>query len=676
MLKHISSTIQKAISGEAAKNDVAILAGFHRIQASPGYREAAKYVQNELQKVGLDAWVESFPADDRTRFWTDASFQEWNCDSATLHLVEPVDRACKLADYREIKTSLIQRSISFDGVVEVVLLEDGLKEEDYVGVDVAGKLVLTKGDVGKVHLLAVEKFGAVGILYYGMRSVPPVRDPMDLPDARQYTSFWWRKAHQTKKSFGFVLSPRQGKLMCDLVRQQAKEGKPPVKVKAFVESQLYDGSIEVVCAVIPGETKKETVVVSHLCHPQPSANDNASGAAAALEAARVLHQLIQNGQLQKPKRGIRFLWVPEFTGSYTYLSSHEDLLPNMITGVNLDMVGGCQKENGSIITLEKPPDCASSFTSDLLEWIRHELYNEKAGHTGLESVTYHLYATTNFSGGSDHVVFSDPLVGVPMVMLGQWPDKFYHTSADTVDHIDPQVLGLVSALTAVFSYVVAGAGQSEAAWLAFEMASKFEAKLAGRVQNAITAIWDGGGAMTVDLVKRQVAYQLDRYKEALATLEQLWDGVGSLNASLLSQAIAFSELCLRRVENASVQAPRIKVEPGTGLECAQAETWERKAAVLVPRRLLPGYITSTPDSRLYEIRPETEKGWEEIMSSRSSSGGTMSNLADYWADGKRTALEIVDLVEMEMGIRDPELIVSRFEMLQEAGLIELVKLSA
>jgi hypothetical protein len=51
-------------------------------------------------------------------------------------------------------------------------------------------------------------------------------------------------------------------------------------------------------------------------------------------------------------------------------------------------------------------------------------------------------------------------------------------------------------------------------------------------------------------------------------------------------------------------------------------------------------------------------------------------MAEYWADGKRTALEIVGLVEMESGIRDPELIVRRFELLHKLGLIALGRYEA
>jgi aminopeptidase-like protein len=124
-----------------------------------------------------------------------------------------------------------------------------------------------------------------------------------------------------------------------LIKQREREGKPPVKVRAKVTSRFWDGELNVVSAVIRGQTDEEVVVVAHLCHPQWSANDNASGAATVLEVARTLQGLISEGRLDKPHRGIRFLLVPEISGTQAYLASNEDQIPRMIAGLNLDMVG-------------------------------------------------------------------------------------------------------------------------------------------------------------------------------------------------------------------------------------------------------------------------------------------------------------------------------------------------
>ena len=321
------------------------IARYHRIQASPGFRQAAHYCLERLREAGIQAEVLSFPSNDKTRYWSAQMFQEWEATEAALHLVEPEDERRKLADFRDCPISLIQRSVSFEGEAEVALLEDGEEEAEYERLDWRGKVVFTKGDLNRVRELAVEKRGAVGIIFDGMRETPLVRARMDVPDALQYTSFWW--TGQEQKCFGFVLSPRGGERLRRLIKKRTQNGESPIKVRAKVVSRLYDGEIEVVSALIPGETSEEVVIVAHLCHPRPSANDNASGAAAALEVARTLQRLVDEGKLAQPKRGIRFLWVPEMTGTYAYLATHEDEIERMVAGLNLDMVGQNQELCGS-----------------------------------------------------------------------------------------------------------------------------------------------------------------------------------------------------------------------------------------------------------------------------------------------------------------------------------------
>ena len=681
MLKDIFATIRKTCSGQAAKDDVAAIVCHHRIQASPGYRDAAGCMLRELQRAGLDAHIETFPADHQTTFWTAASFQEWDATAATLHLVEPADEARKLADYRELKISLIQRSISFDGEPEVVLLEDGLEEAEYEGLDLAGKIVLTRGEVEHVRQLAVEKYGAVGILSDGMRESPPVRQAVDLPDARQYTSFWWTGQPGEKKCFGFVLSPRQGEWLRGVIRQRARDGRPLVRVRARVDSRLYDGTMEVVTALIPGETDtvpntvrcEEVIVVAHLCHPQPSANDNASGAAAALEAARTLTRLIAGGDLPRPRRCIRFLWVPEITGTYAYLASHEDDIPRMVAGVNLDMVGQDQAQTGASFLIECPPDAVSSFAPDLLERLREELFDDAPSHTGLGGYPLFRHATTNFSGGSDHYVFSDPTVGVPMPMLIQWPDKFYHTSADTLDKVDPAMLARAGTLAAAYAFFVADAGQSEATWLAHEMQTRFQVRLARLTQAQITQMWDSKAPTAsrdaLERLGRQVAYVVDRYEEALATLTRLWVGIGSLIESLSGEAAHLVQLELDRGRRAAGDCIRALGADGLSEPPEEPDEWEQKAVAMTPRRLYRGPVSLR--AAMSELSLEERVAVRKLVQSRKAGGRTLPTLAGYWADGRRSALEIVDLVEMEFGIRDAELVVKYFELLHKVGLVDL-----
>ena len=102
-----------------------------------------------------------------------------------------------------------------------------------------------------------------------------------------------------------------------------------------------DGNLEVISTSIQGNKnpKQEVIIVAHLCHPFPGANDNASGAAGLLELARALKHLIDKNKITPPKKTIRFLWVPEFNGTVPWMKYHEAKMKNVLGCLNLDMIG-------------------------------------------------------------------------------------------------------------------------------------------------------------------------------------------------------------------------------------------------------------------------------------------------------------------------------------------------
>ena len=672
MLKEIVDVITETYSGKVAKDDVAAIIRHHRIQASPGYRAAALYVHDELEKAGLDVVTESYPADRSTAFWTAGSFQEWSANSATLHLTQPESHAQKLADYRELKLSIIQRSTSFSGDLELITVDDGLQESDYDGLDVAGKLVLTKGNANRVRQLAVNQFGAAGILFDGMNEAPPVRLAMDLPDARQYTSFWWSGTESDKECFGFVLSPRQGAAIRKLIRQREQAGEPRVMAHVEVDAELYDGEIEVVSATIPGRERGRILLVSHLCHPEPSANDNASGVAANLEAARTLQRLVSAGKIPQPRRTIQFLWMPEMTGSYAFLSRHEDEIPEMIAGINLDMVGEDQAQTGSVFTLERPPEASASFVPDLVERLRTMIFDDVKDDSGKGSYSLMRYATMSFAGGSDHYIFSDPTVGVPMPMMNQWPDKFYHTSADTLDKVSAESLAKAGALAASAAYVMANAGEKVVTWLAHEMTAKFQMRLTNLVQTEIAAFLSMSQlkkypGQQIRELERKVEFSLDRFEAAMSTLDRLWEYSSSTAADLIAGARKFADGELDRVRLAAAQLNiELDAEPRAD-EDEPPSPWEQRAAEMIPLRLYRGPCDFMRLSS--SLTPEDRNTFFGLMKSRGMQLYRTAALAEYWADGIRTGLEIADLVELESGIRDPEVVVTYFQLLHKLGLV-------
>jgi aminopeptidase YwaD len=664
--------IWQEFSGEAAWQAVADLSRFHRIQASPGYRQAAQWIHRRLVQEGLVADTLSYPADERTEYWASGSFQEWDCTEARLELIAPGNGATNLADFRACPTSLIQRSAPFDGQAAVVLLEDGEEDADYEGLDVAGKVVLSRGEVHRVWELAIVQRGALGILFDGMRALKPVRPQGDLADVRQYTSFWWLAGDA--RSFGFVLTPRQGQAL----RRLLKEGEEPVRVRARVVSRLYDGAMEVVQADIPGEGDEIVLVVAHLCHPQPSANDNASGAAAALEAARTLQSLIAGGRLPRPRRTIRFLWLPEINGMYAYLAGHEQELDRYLAGINLDMVGEDQGQTGSSWLIERPPDAMASFAPELLSRLRDELPALKGmvdvapSHTGIGAYPLYRQAVVPFSGGSDHFILSDPSVGVPTPMLIQWPDRFYHTSADTPDRTDPHSLARAGTLAAAYAYWLATAGPQEVTWLGYEMVAQSKTSVIEIAQAAATAAQaqvDGSAlAQAMADLDRRLSYLLGRHKAALRTLERLAPvecPLDELQAEVdrtarheLAWAGSAMELHAAALGLDSLPDPR---------PVALSDE-EQEAARLVPARRVRGPVPLHQHLRRLDV--EDEEAWRQLLKARKDGAHhTLTDLALYWADGTRSVLEIADLVDMEAGKRDVELLLTYFRLLEKLGFI-------
>ena len=72
-----------------------------------------------------------------------------------------------------------------------------------------------------------------------------------------------------------------------------------------------------------------------------------------LEVARVLHTLIEDGRLPRPKRTIRFLWGPEFSGTGPWVKANKDIMERTLCNINLDMTGEWLSINQSFNTLKK-----------------------------------------------------------------------------------------------------------------------------------------------------------------------------------------------------------------------------------------------------------------------------------------------------------------------------------
>ena len=157
-----SLIFKNAVSEKRLLNVVKEVSNYHRIQASPMYREAANHVLKLCQKYGLDAKILSYEADPDVWYLQSKMFKEWSVKEATLDLVDPEMR---LADYSAEAISVIQKSYPIDKRNEpgdLVLLDKGSNKDDYADVDLNGKFVFIRGHIRQYNW--VYEKGALGVV--------------------------------------------------------------------------------------------------------------------------------------------------------------------------------------------------------------------------------------------------------------------------------------------------------------------------------------------------------------------------------------------------------------------------------------------------------------------------------------------------------------------------------
>ena len=424
--KKIVERVINLTSGIRAKEYASTIARFHRIQISPGIHDAIDYVRHEVSgtsNANLKVFEYEADGDSPVETWTTP--MGWNPKSGRLELIEPEKKV--LADFQAEPISLIAHSKSANGEFDVVYVGKGIEDSDYEGIDVTGKLVLTESRAKYVHKIACLEKGAAGVLTY----VPP-KGIDEIATLRRYDAIWPTKEESGNSKFGFALTQADGLELKQILEKKA------VKVKVSIDAKLEVRKMEVLSALIPGKDEsKEVWLFAHICHPNPGANDNASGSGALLETLRIISAMIKNGEVEQPEVGIRFLWGPEWSGTIKLIDGEKELLERCIGMINLDMVGADQCKSGSVLNLYRTPfSLPTTLNNVVAHWLENEDVRECDVREG-GSISPRAFAYRRYSAGSDHFMFTDSTVKIPAIMLNQSPDKFYHTSTDTTDKLDP-----------------------------------------------------------------------------------------------------------------------------------------------------------------------------------------------------------------------------------------------
>jgi peptidase M28-like protein len=383
---------------------LARVADLDRYQASAGLWRAAEFVAAEA--AGLtDISVREHPADGAARWWSFAAPRGWTPLTARLR----VDGAVAL-DHADTPFAVATYSAAARGTMP-------LAAEPTAGAVVVADAAAYRRGGFVADLVAA---GAAGFVTDATARVDAdgtqARGRIELPPGSPL--------------FAFSLTPQE----LQSVRRVGGSAVVTVGVDGAA-------TMPVVSATLPGRGAGEVWLTAHLCHPRPSANDNASGVAALLGAARVLAGMRD----WAPEHTIRFVWGPEYLATVACL--HD--LPPPVALINLDMVGEDQALCGSPFVLERPAETLAAPLGVLAEHVVAEVFARTGGDPG-------TWVAEPFLGFSDHALAADPALGRPSVQFCHPRDRFNHSAADTLDKVSPVELRRSAAAAAVLARLVAG----------------------------------------------------------------------------------------------------------------------------------------------------------------------------------------------------------------------------
>lgn len=554
----------------------------------------------------------------------------WIPLEADLWMVEPVSK--KLASLTMVPAALASGSGNADVEAELVYV-GAARPGDFEGKDLEGKIVLGDASVGGVFSQAVNERGAVGALGTGSAGVSR-NDAGYTLDQIGWASV---RPSEPGRGFGFNLSLRQFNELRGLLERGQR-----VVLKAKVRTETATIPMNVISAAIPGTDPSagELMIVAHAFErpPTPGAADNNTGVAVTMEIGRTLAELISRGELEPPRRTIRFLWVPEISGSRAFMYANPELEDRIIVAMNYDMPGEDLEETDSYLRMKMTPDSRPSYLNDLMaDLLRFTDQTEIRTQTG-NNAPFN-YRLVPFISASDHIVFLS--AGIPAMQFNHWPDNFYHSSGDTPERTDPTEMKRTGFMGAASFYYLAVAGEREAMDLAWEAAANGEKWMAEVTRQATRLMNAGPDAVHErhEAARNKVYGAFKRATGGVASVRDLDESsaVEELIESLNQNLEEVRGLNYSRLEAAyRARCAELGVSPVLPGDASQTGEYERLVPVQTHNFYTPEFQEAS--GRLREFLPQ---------------GLRFPRLAtteiQWFVDGERSIAEIWRLVRAEYG---------------------------
>ena len=212
------------------------------------------------------------------------------------------------------------------------------------------------------------------------------------PDAIPYVTSYY------KKDWGFCLQYNKFKELKD------------DEYHVYINSTFQKGKLKIGELLIKGETKKEVLISTYICHPS-MANNEISGIVVSTKLAQWIKK-------KRRKFSYRFLFLPETIGSIAYLSkNYKYLKKNIVAGYVLTCIG--DNRNYSMLESKQKNSLSDIVAKKILKKKNGKIYNWS-------------------SRGSDERQYCSPGIDLPVASLmrtkyGEYPE--YHTSLDQIGNV-------------------------------------------------------------------------------------------------------------------------------------------------------------------------------------------------------------------------------------------------
>jgi aminopeptidase YwaD len=682
------------VNGYAAFNNLAVIATYHRTLGSDDTRESLERIAKKCRTYGLPS-VEFLRVSVKTghEFFGLQDFDgqvPTRVRGAELRLVKPEARLITTTE--SAPSALIQGSRSADLTAPLIDIGPGADPKNYEGKDVRGKVVLAGNALpDDVKEMAIHRHGAAGVLFYF--DLP--HNSGDNQDANLdcHWSPWGNNGQPS--TFGFSLSNNQYRYLKRLLDSGEK-----VVVKVKVDAEIKQGEeavFDTLDAAIPGADfpDEEFLLWAHIDHAMPGAVDNASGCSVVLEVARTLQALIANGLVPRPKRTIRFLWLPHVTGLYMYLSKHPEKIGKIRGGISIDSVGISQTVFSNYFSASKPSHALPSYWTAVLENLAAVLdaranrnlldYGNAEAIVSPEGSRDQLQMkVTPYNGFGDEMQSNNNTVRIPTIAFGCLPVPPRHSQVNFLSYIDPTGLQrtayLGAALAAVFGWTD---GESVGRLIneVFEAGRGHLIRESGLALDAVAGA--DQGQIDEAYKKSQILLRcgLARERAMLDSIRPLVPGDKKTEALIVGRGDEETALGRELSDGLAKEYAGRCRDLGVARRAPSPTPEERELDGLVPKPV-PGIMgTSAYFGNYYEKVLGKEKLASFKLNPNFAYGIVGYTEAQNFIDGRRSILEIWEAVQSELwsegypaehGVTMAE-VAAYARMLEAAGVITIEK---